>query len=584
MEFITKTVQFIRENGLNILSWVAGIIAVFSFLADAKNKKEDGFKISRRSAILLVLAATCIAVVIESSNQVAPASGTDDLTQTGNPSPTVPDRSNDPLFVSDYYSQSYEELPDGVVSGWGDNGNGRDSYTTDQIKAGVLGDQIVFNSISDGKIGHEKNFVGACVNDGTNAGEDNRWNGNLIEVEAGKTYIIRLYCHNNSPLGLDAVAEDVEVCFSIPPKIGRTVVVNGLLQSSNASPQKYWDGVVFTSERLFYLEYVPGTARLENAGVASDGGIALDDQIAEGRWCKLGYDRLDGQIPGGTSFDAFVTIQVRPVFESDLNAIPVPMPDGPDGDQPDSGVPDNDTIQDSKSDPGNSSGSGAGGTNSGQSGETGGSSDSSTKDSSVPKLPDVTVTQVALSYTVLNLMVDETDSLLATVLYSDGTSDHTASWISSNPAVASVDSTGHIIALSAGTTQITAQASKNNVSESASCLVTVAPPPAVPTGYEIRLSTDHAVMGEVFRLYITPYEDDVTQIMVHTTSPSGLQDSFPLSADGKYLIDTEAGIWTIYASVSNEVGTYTASKESDYVHINIASFGETVGVILQGLA
>ena len=593
MEFIKETSQFILEYGLDVLSLVTGALTIFSFLADAKSKNGKEFKLSRRSAVLFFLAATCIACVIVSSGRKP---SEDDPVHIGSPSQTVPVSSNEGLFVSDFYTPDYDDLPDGVASGWGDSENGRDSYTTDQINGGVLGDRIVFNSVSDGKIGHEKNFVGTQVNDGTNVGKDNSWSGNLIEVEDGKDYIVRLYCCNDSPLGLDAIAEDVEVCFSIPSKTGRTIVVNGLLQSSNASPQKYWDGVVFTSANLFHLEYIPGSARLENDGVASNGGIALDDQIAEGRWCRLGYERLDGRIPGGNTYSCYVSIHVRPVFEgvdkdsltdtdtgSSDSGAPEDSPSGSNTleDNPSgSSVPDNSAGQAPKPDSG-SGNSGMGGTSSDLVEKVDAADKSAVKEPPAP--PAITVTQVTLSHTALELTVNETISLLATALYSDGSSDHTVSWTSSNPEAASVDANGQITALSAGTTQITAQASKNDAAQTAFCLVTVTDPPAIPTGYTIRLSTDYAIMGETFQLYVTPYENNVTQIMVHTISPSGLQKSFPLSEKGRYQIDTEAGIWTIYASVSNEAGTYTANQDADYVQIKITNMREVVDNILQRL-
>lgn len=200
-----------------------------------------------------------------------------------------------------------------------------------------------------------------------------------------------------------------------------------------------------------------------------------------------------------------------------------------------------------------------------------------------PALPPVTVDQVTLNYTSTELTVGEAVSLLATVSYSDGKTGYNAVWRSSNPVVASVDSTGTVTALSAGTTQITAQASENNVSASAECIITVVNPPSVPTGYSIRLSTDHAILGETFKLYVEPYEDDVTQIQIYTISPSGLHDDFPLSADGKYLIDTETGRWQIYASVTNAAGTYMAHRPEDYVEIEIQGVEDVFSSIIQGL-
>lgn len=60
-----------------------------------------------------------------------------------------------------------------VAYAWGDNGGGRESHTIEEINSGILGDSIIFNTISDSVIGNEKNFVGARENTGINAGPDN---------------------------------------------------------------------------------------------------------------------------------------------------------------------------------------------------------------------------------------------------------------------------------------------------------------------------------------------------------------------------------------------------------------------------
>lgn len=93
-----------------------------------------------------------------------------------------------------------------IVSAWGDNTNGRKTYTLDQINNGDLGDTIVFNSIKDdtlpaGNIKDERNFVAARDAATGNNGVNNVWENNEITVEEGKTYIVRLYVHNNNPKG-----------------------------------------------------------------------------------------------------------------------------------------------------------------------------------------------------------------------------------------------------------------------------------------------------------------------------------------------------------------------------------------------
>lgn len=198
--------------------------------------------------------------------------------------------------------------------------------------------------------------------------------------------------------------------------------------------------------------------------------------------------------------------------------------------------------------------------------------------------PPVLVAQVTLDSETLDMTVGDTHPLMATVLYSDNSTGRAVLWSSSNPAVASVDAGGTVTALSAGTTRITAQASKHNVARSAVCEITVAEPLRPPSGYSIRLSKDHAVLGETFKVSVTPNETDPsTQILLHALSPSGQEESMILSGDGLYLIDTEVGLWTISASVTNAAGTYRAQKDSDYVTIRITGLDETLSGLLAGL-
>ena len=212
------------------------------------------------------------------------------------------------------------------VFAWGDNtegGKGRPSYTIEQINQGVLGDKIVFNSISDGVIGDEKNFVGARENTGINVGPDNVWYGNDINVENGKEYLIRLYIHNNSPKGMDAVAEDVHIAFSLPHESAKDLQVNGFIRSSNATPTEYWDYVNFHSDVAFRLEYIGGSGLLESNGIGSKkGGYQLSDDIvkAASGGIMIGYDSLNGQIPGCFQYDACACIRVKVVYDYSFEA------------------------------------------------------------------------------------------------------------------------------------------------------------------------------------------------------------------------------------------------------------------------
>ena len=84
---------------------------------------------------------------------------------------------------------------------------------------------------------------------------------------------------------------------------------------------------------------------------------------------------------------------------------------------------------------------------------------------------DTSTVNVKLDQTSLSLKTGQTATLTATVTPSSLT-DKTVTWSSSAPAVASVDSTGKVTALAAGTTTVTAT-SNSDPTKSASCTVTV---------------------------------------------------------------------------------------------------------------
>ncbi len=189
------------------------------------------------------------------------------------------------------------------VNAWGDSDNGRPSYTIADINAGKLGDKITFNSISDSKIGDEKNFVGAKLSSQT----ADTWNADSINVKDGETYTIRLYVHNNSPKGTEKVAEGVKATFAVPTAVATSHTIVGYLDSSNATPKRYWDEVVLKSDSDFYLEYVDGSARYTNAKL---GTVKLPNEVITSG-ATLGYDKLDGKIPGCYEYDGVVTIQVK---------------------------------------------------------------------------------------------------------------------------------------------------------------------------------------------------------------------------------------------------------------------------------
>lgn len=229
----------------------------------------------------------------------------------------------------------------GLVSAYGDN-SGRDgyreTYTIDQINQGVLGDKIVLNSIKNNPYGNELNFVSARKDDGTANGAANIAKEDTITVEDGATYWVYLYVHNNNPNGFDAVAKNVAVRYTVPGNTAKKVTVGGIVTSSNATPSEYWDTVDFVSDHNFHLEYVAGSGLLQNnytgpnkvAGwesvtgknIAATGmyagttGFNLPDSIVS-NGTLIGFSSLNGEVPGCFTFDEWVGIKVKAVFDGE---------------------------------------------------------------------------------------------------------------------------------------------------------------------------------------------------------------------------------------------------------------------------
>ena len=220
---------------------------------------------------------------------------------------------------------------DSFLTGWNDSNNGRPQLTIESVNNGVIDSKIVFNSIIDNPDMNEFFFVSARENNPDYFEEERLWHTHL-EAKKNKSYIVRLFVHNNSRFGMDAIAENVRVRFNIgvPVHVANDEVhdvegfnsedgywavgVYGFIYADNADPKEYYYAIKFVSNRRFHLEYIPGSAIYENKGIGN-GGISLSDKIMTDEGVIIGYDALDGRIPGCFEYSSFSTIKVYPVFE-----------------------------------------------------------------------------------------------------------------------------------------------------------------------------------------------------------------------------------------------------------------------------
>jgi uncharacterized repeat protein (TIGR01451 family)/LPXTG-motif cell wall-anchored protein len=171
---------------------------------------------------------------------------------------------------------------------------------------------ITFNSITDNSAyGDERNFV--TVKDASNA-SDGGWKDTLT-VQPGKEYVVRMYVHNNAASNLNLVATNVRASASVPTTTGKSVPISGFVTADNAKPAKVYDDVTLTSDQAFNLAYIPGSASYHNNSVGkSANGAKLGDSIVTSAGALLGYDKLDGKIPGCYQYSGYVYFKVKPQF------------------------------------------------------------------------------------------------------------------------------------------------------------------------------------------------------------------------------------------------------------------------------
>lgn len=165
-------------------------------------------------------------------------------------------------------------------------------------------DYITFNSITNNPVigGDEKDFVGI-----REVGSNAKWTNNM-KVQNGKEYYVRMYVHNNAASNLNLVAENVVAKLNVPTTTAKNVTVQGQISASNAKPNTVWDEATFSSDNDFNLAYIAGSALFENNGM---GTTKLPDSIVNNTGAKLGYDKLDGKIPGCFQYAGYVTIKVK---------------------------------------------------------------------------------------------------------------------------------------------------------------------------------------------------------------------------------------------------------------------------------
>lgn len=179
-------------------------------------------------------------------------------------------------------------------------------------------DRVTFNAITNNpNHGDERNFTLARhVSEASNQWRD------LIEVKDDAEYIVRMYVHNNAAANYNLVAENTRAVASIPNVLANEVKIQGQIRADNATPKEVWDQVVFRSQnRKFNIAYITGSARYYTNVNPSEGFVVSDDLI-KSNGALLGYDKLDGRVPGCFQYSGILTfkVKVQTQKQADFNA------------------------------------------------------------------------------------------------------------------------------------------------------------------------------------------------------------------------------------------------------------------------
>lgn len=212
-----------------------------------------------------------------------------------------------------------------ITGAWGPN---RNTYTINDPA-----DHVTFDSITDNpNYGDERNFLSVRDTDSKywDPANKNGWR-DIQDLQEGHTYEIMMYVHNNAASNLNLEATNVRAHLSEMPikedTFGKEFQVNGFLWADNAKPQEIWDNVVLKSDKAFHIKVVSKKYYNNVRNEGSSNGFDLGDDLiyssGQGTGSLLGYQQMDGKIPGCFQYAGFIKVVFTPVFQ----VVPAPSYD-----------------------------------------------------------------------------------------------------------------------------------------------------------------------------------------------------------------------------------------------------------------
>jgi uncharacterized repeat protein (TIGR01451 family) len=174
---------------------------------------------------------------------------------------------------------------------------------------------VTFNSITNSpSYGDERNFTLSKDATLTSAGG---WQEST-NVQDGKEYYVRVLVHNNAAANLNLVAHNTRIAVSIPTTLSTSTNVQATVSADNASPQSVWDGTILTSDKRFSVGYVPGSAHYFNDNNQTT-GFPIPDSLFTTTGAQVGFNQMDGELPGCNAFAGALTFKVKVFAEQTPN-------------------------------------------------------------------------------------------------------------------------------------------------------------------------------------------------------------------------------------------------------------------------
>lgn len=165
-----------------------------------------------------------------------------------------------------------------------------------------------FNSITNNpNYGDERNFV--IAKDAANTGSGG-WSADELKVQDGKEYLVRMYVHNNAGDKHNLAARNTRVSANVPNTYAKSHQIDGYITADNAKPNKIWDSVVLKGDKEFIASFVGGSARYYN-NVNPNPGFTLPDSIVTKSGAKVGYESMNGTVPGCFKYSGIATFRVK---------------------------------------------------------------------------------------------------------------------------------------------------------------------------------------------------------------------------------------------------------------------------------